>query len=372
MALAAVVGRAVRSPRAREVLASAASRPGDAERLPQSGSSGPSRPGAAPPPGLSPTAMAPLALAGSCVPRPRVMALTGQSRCPPQPSGPLLASDRAEVKSAHVGSPEPPLDGAIPMPGSTVCAHHTDTHGRHGLTCQRQRGRRPGTSARASVGSVHSGVTSRGPAVGNFLLKAPPQPKAFGCFKGTRRCFTSNNSVPLHRSKTAYYDLLQISPTATRSQIKTAYYKQSFIFHPDKNAGSEQAVLKFTQISEAYSVLSNGILRRKYDRGILTLVDLQMEKSPSDKTLIRKQHQTKITPKQFQSGKPMFNFDEFYRAHYSEQLEKERILRLRKAQYRKEKEDLAERLRLNKIVEVSMAMLLFAGMALLLNFRSNK
>uniref|UniRef100_A0A4W3IIT3 J domain-containing protein n=1 Tax=Callorhinchus milii TaxID=7868 RepID=A0A4W3IIT3_CALMI len=56
--------------------------------------------------------------------------------------------------------------------------------------------------------------------------------------------------------KTAYYDLLQISPTATRSQIKTAYYKQSFIFHPDKNAGSEQAVLKFTQISEAYSVLT--------------------------------------------------------------------------------------------------------------------
>uniref|UniRef100_A0A8C1MD26 J domain-containing protein n=1 Tax=Cyprinus carpio TaxID=7962 RepID=A0A8C1MD26_CYPCA len=75
---------------------------------------------------------------------------------------------------------------------------------------------------------------------------------------------------PLYKSKSAYYDILEVSPTATHVQIKTAYYKQSFIYHPDKNAGSEEAAFRFSQISEAYSVLGNKALRRKYDRGILS------------------------------------------------------------------------------------------------------
>uniref|UniRef100_A0A3P9MXZ1 Uncharacterized LOC103474675 n=1 Tax=Poecilia reticulata TaxID=8081 RepID=A0A3P9MXZ1_POERE len=40
------------------------------------------------------------------------------------------------------------------------------------------------------------------------------------------------------KCKTAYYDILKVSPSATQSQIKTAYYKQSFIYHPDKNPGT--------------------------------------------------------------------------------------------------------------------------------------
>uniref|UniRef100_A0A3B5RC39 J domain-containing protein n=1 Tax=Xiphophorus maculatus TaxID=8083 RepID=A0A3B5RC39_XIPMA len=42
-------------------------------------------------------------------------------------------------------------------------------------------------------------------------------------------------------TKTAYYDILKVSPRATQSQVKTAYYKQSFIYHPDKNPGSKEA-----------------------------------------------------------------------------------------------------------------------------------
>uniref|UniRef100_A0A3B5AEB0 J domain-containing protein n=1 Tax=Stegastes partitus TaxID=144197 RepID=A0A3B5AEB0_9TELE len=48
------------------------------------------------------------------------------------------------------------------------------------------------------------------------------------------------------KSKTAYYDILKVSPSATQSQIKTAYYKQSFIYHPDKNPGSNEAIQYFT------------------------------------------------------------------------------------------------------------------------------
>uniref|UniRef100_A0A3B3DI57 J domain-containing protein n=1 Tax=Oryzias melastigma TaxID=30732 RepID=A0A3B3DI57_ORYME len=47
-------------------------------------------------------------------------------------------------------------------------------------------------------------------------------------------------AVLLHRSRTAYYDILRVSPSATQSQVKTAYYKQSFVYHPDKNPGSKE------------------------------------------------------------------------------------------------------------------------------------
>uniref|UniRef100_A0A3B3VDI4 J domain-containing protein n=1 Tax=Poecilia latipinna TaxID=48699 RepID=A0A3B3VDI4_9TELE len=67
----------------------------------------------------------------------------------------------------------------------------------------------------------------------------------------------SEEAPLLHKSKTAYYDILKVSPSATQSQIKTAYYKQSFIYHPDKNLGSEEATQHFAKISEAYAVLGN-------------------------------------------------------------------------------------------------------------------
>uniref|UniRef100_A0A3B1K2K7 J domain-containing protein n=1 Tax=Astyanax mexicanus TaxID=7994 RepID=A0A3B1K2K7_ASTMX len=73
------------------------------------------------------------------------------------------------------------------------------------------------------------------------------------------------NQTTFHRSKTAYYDILQVSPNATQAQIKTAYYKQSFLYHPDKNPGREEATYRFAQISEAYSILGSVGLRKKYD-----------------------------------------------------------------------------------------------------------
>uniref|UniRef100_A0A3Q3WES9 J domain-containing protein n=1 Tax=Mola mola TaxID=94237 RepID=A0A3Q3WES9_MOLML len=74
-------------------------------------------------------------------------------------------------------------------------------------------------------------------------------------------------SEPLYKSKTGYYEILDVVPGATQAQIKTAYYKQSFIYHPDRNAGSDAATVRFSEINEAYTVLGNKALRRKYDRG---------------------------------------------------------------------------------------------------------
>ncbi|KAF2197648.1 DnaJ-domain-containing protein [Delitschia confertaspora ATCC 74209] len=65
---------------------------------------------------------------------------------------------------------------------------------------------------------------------------------------------------------TAYYDALQVPPTATELEIKKAYRKLAIKLHPDKNPGDETAHQKFQAIGEAYQVLSDEQLRKQYDK----------------------------------------------------------------------------------------------------------
>ncbi|KAH3688003.1 hypothetical protein WICPIJ_000997 [Wickerhamomyces pijperi] len=65
---------------------------------------------------------------------------------------------------------------------------------------------------------------------------------------------------------TEYYDLLEIPPTASATDIKKAYRKKSIKFHPDKNRDDPNATEKFQKISEAYQVLSDDSLRARYDQ----------------------------------------------------------------------------------------------------------
>lgn len=64
-----------------------------------------------------------------------------------------------------------------------------------------------------------------------------------------------------------HYSSLGVSVKATQSDIKSAYYKLSMMYHPDKNkeSGAEE---KFRDITEAYEILSNVTTRKNYDRGI--------------------------------------------------------------------------------------------------------
>ncbi|KAL4984805.1 X-domain of DnaJ-containing-domain-containing protein [Aspergillus falconensis] len=64
---------------------------------------------------------------------------------------------------------------------------------------------------------------------------------------------------------TSYYDALGVSPTATELEIKKAYRKLAVVTHPDKNPGDETAHERFQAIGEAYQVLSDAELRKRYD-----------------------------------------------------------------------------------------------------------
>ncbi|KAJ0405453.1 hypothetical protein ATCC90586_002768 [Pythium insidiosum] len=64
-----------------------------------------------------------------------------------------------------------------------------------------------------------------------------------------------------------YYKVLNVERTASVEEIKKAYRKLAIKFHPDKNLDNkEEAEVKFKQIGEAYSVLSDEDKRRHYDR----------------------------------------------------------------------------------------------------------
>lgn len=63
-----------------------------------------------------------------------------------------------------------------------------------------------------------------------------------------------------------YYSILGVSRTATEKEIKSAYRKLARKYHPDVNPGDKAAEETFKEVSEAYEVLSNKDLRRKYDQ----------------------------------------------------------------------------------------------------------
>ena len=65
---------------------------------------------------------------------------------------------------------------------------------------------------------------------------------------------------------TTYYDALGVKPTATELEIKKAYRKLAITTHPDKNPGDETAHARFQAVGEAYQILSNDELRKRYDK----------------------------------------------------------------------------------------------------------
>ena len=66
--------------------------------------------------------------------------------------------------------------------------------------------------------------------------------------------------------KRDYYEILGVSKTATKDEIKKAYRKLAMQHHPDKNPGNAEAEAKFKECSHAADILMDDQKRALYDR----------------------------------------------------------------------------------------------------------
>jgi molecular chaperone DnaJ len=67
-------------------------------------------------------------------------------------------------------------------------------------------------------------------------------------------------------SKRDYYEILEVTKTASDQEIKSSYRRLALKFHPDRNPGDKGAEEKFKEAAEAYAVVSDPDKRARYDR----------------------------------------------------------------------------------------------------------
>jgi curved DNA-binding protein CbpA len=67
------------------------------------------------------------------------------------------------------------------------------------------------------------------------------------------------------QSERDYYEILGIEPDASAEEVKRAYHRLAFQYHPDRNRKSQESHKKMEEINEAYAALSAPIRRREYD-----------------------------------------------------------------------------------------------------------
>lgn len=67
-------------------------------------------------------------------------------------------------------------------------------------------------------------------------------------------------------AKRDYYEILGVTKTSTKDEIKKAYRKLAMQYHPDKNPGNAEAEAKFKEASEAAEVLLDENKKARYDQ----------------------------------------------------------------------------------------------------------
>lgn len=67
-------------------------------------------------------------------------------------------------------------------------------------------------------------------------------------------------------AKRDYYEVLEVSRTATEEEIKVAYRRKAKECHPDLHPDDKTAEIRFKEVNEAYEVLCDGNKRARYDQ----------------------------------------------------------------------------------------------------------
>lgn len=158
------------------------------------------------------------------------------------------------------------------------------------------------------------------------------------------------SSIPKKRS---YYETLQITPKATQSQVKKAYYKLSKTYHPDQYRGNEDAALKFREITEAYEILGNLKKRRMYDKGLL---NMNVAVSPAE----AEEYSSKFYESRSKRGKaptatgrtPIYDFDEWSKLHYESSFARRENAKVRYERMQKSRTDIVEEKKAESVVYI--------------------
>ncbi|XP_012146106.1 uncharacterized protein LOC105663203 [Megachile rotundata] len=155
-----------------------------------------------------------------------------------------------------------------------------------------------------------------------------------------------NMRVALSTKNRTHYETLGISPNATHNEIKSAYYKLTLKYHPDKNK-SESAKHMFQKISDAYGVLGNYKSRKQYDRSIAVRHGR-----------INVVHKPVYKQDNFESDAPpikqkIYDFDEWTRAHYQRTFESDQRRRWLRKRFNESKP---------KPSEVDLGAIIFLGL----------
>mgnify|MGYP003524581466 FL=1 len=67
-------------------------------------------------------------------------------------------------------------------------------------------------------------------------------------------------------AKRDYYQVLELTRSATEAEIKKAYRRLAMKLHPDRNQHDQASEEKFKEAKEAYEVLSDAQKRAAYDQ----------------------------------------------------------------------------------------------------------
>ncbi|KAK8735779.1 hypothetical protein OTU49_005312, partial [Cherax quadricarinatus] len=163
-----------------------------------------------------------------------------------------------------------------------------------------------------------------------------------------------------HQERKNYYDILQLSPKATQAQVKKAYYNLSKTYHPDQYKGTEDASVKFREITEAYEVLGNFQKRKMYDKGFFNI-------SPAATPAEAEQYAAKLYKSQRKKNSspitmghtPIFNFDEWSKAHYDFNRERREGAKIRHKIYQERKLARIERAKTDSVVALFLLGVIF-------------
>lgn len=122
------------------------------------------------------------------------------------------------------------------------------------------------TTGAAQKGIANDEILNGASKTTQLLLQTPPRQNA------SERAFDGTEHISASTKEWTLYEILGIAPTATKEELKRQYIVMAKLTHPDALISRQQSKNNvdtfpdFTEVADAYQILSNPMERKKYDR----------------------------------------------------------------------------------------------------------